>query len=180
MNNALHQARTGGSALLLTEFGAETNVADLREVVGLADQHGISWLEWAYCACGDPTGSGQAESLVRNAHRPPRGANLNSSTLRALDEPYPQVVSGTPLTSSFDPATRTFHLRYTTRSPTGRRFGRGARSRIYLPRLQYGSGYHVLVRGGRAVSKPNATVLVIATGSHRHAVTVTVRPAGRH
>jgi endoglycosylceramidase len=175
IDNALHQARTAGSALLLSEFGAETNIVDLREVVSLADAHDISWLEWAYCACGDPTGSGQAESLVLNAHRPPRGSNINHTTLAALDEPYPQLVSGTPESSAYDPASNKFSFRYSTRGPTGRRFGRGALTRIYTSPLHYPNGYRVTVHGARVVSRPKARELVLAQSRRAGQVVVTIR-----
>lgn len=178
MANALHQAKTTGSALLLSEFGAERNVADLREVVDLADSHGISWLEWAYCDCGDPTGSGSAEALVLDPRRPPRGSNVAHSTLQALDEPYAQLVSGTPTAMSYDPATDVFRLRYDTRSPGRRRFGAGARSRIYVPPLHYRHGYRVRVDGARVVSGRDAAHLVLAQRHRRtRAVTVVVHPA---
>jgi endoglycosylceramidase len=175
--NALTEATRTGNALLLSEFGAETDVTDLREIVDLADAHGISWLEWAYCACGDPTGSGQAESLVLNAHRPPRGSNVNRTTLATLDEPYPQLVSGTPRRSSFNPSTAAFTVTYSTRSPTGRQFVAGARTRIWIPSLHYRHGYRVRVHGGRVASRRNAARLIVRQRGRPATVTVTVRPA---
>ena len=73
VDNALAQSAASGDALMLTEFGATTDEAELREILSLADAHGIPWLEWAYCACGDPTGSGDAEALVYDPAKPPVG-----------------------------------------------------------------------------------------------------------
>ena len=39
-----------------TEFGATNNVLrPPNQVVALADRHMVSWLEWMYCGCNDPT-----------------------------------------------------------------------------------------------------------------------------
>lgn len=175
MANALHQADAYGSALMLTEFGAETDPVDLREVMGLADAHFISWLEWAYCDCGDPTGAGQAEALVYDTHKAPRGANVDQATLAVFDEPYPQLVSGTPLSMSYDPASDAFTLKYSTTSPTGHRFAADARTRIYASPLHYPHGYRVAVRGGRIVADGSA-YLTVAAFARSRTVTVSLTP----
>ena len=47
LENALARSAHTGDALMMTEFGATDDLADLRRVVRLADDHGISWIEWA-------------------------------------------------------------------------------------------------------------------------------------
>ena len=89
---------------------------DLGRVVATADANQLSWIEWSYCGCQDPTGSipPRTEALVYDASRPGTGANINLAKLKVLAEPYPRVVSGTPLSYSFDRATGTCLL-YTSR-----------------------------------------------------------------
>lgn len=140
--------------------------------MGLADSHEISWLEWAYCDCGDPTGSGQAEAMIYDTHKAPSGSNIDQQTLQVLDEPYPQVVSGTPQSMSYDAASGVFDFTYSTRSPSGRSFDTGARTVIYTSPLHYPHGYRVSVRGGHVVGEPGRPYLVIAQDGQARAVTV--------
>ncbi|MGN6475124.1 MAG: cellulase family glycosylhydrolase, partial [Mycobacteriales bacterium] len=176
MANAIHQGDTYGTALMLTEFGAETDVTDLREVMGLADSHAISWLEWAYCDCGDPTGAGQNEAMVFDTHKAPRGKNINQTTLRVFDEPYAPLVSGTPLATSYDPGTNVFTLRYSTRSPEGRQFGTGARTLVYTSPLHYPHGYRVTVTNGHVVGDASGSYLKVAQSPSAKTVTLRLRP----
>jgi endoglycosylceramidase len=175
MSNAMHQAATAGSVLLLTEFGASTDLGDIGEILSLADAHDISWLEWAYCDCGDPTGNGMKEAMVFDTHKAPRGANVNHSTLRLLDEPYPQLVSGTPTSTSFDTSSNVLHVSWSTRSPTGHGFGAGARTRIYTSPLHYPHGYTVTVRGARVIGAATGPYLVLAQRAGADDVSVTLR-----
>ncbi len=96
--NALARVAKTGDALLETEFGATTNPQILVPAVQRADRNMVSWLEWAYCGCNDPTtsGPGAQQAIVLDPSKPPRGSNLNLPTLRILVEPYPQLVAGTP------------------------------------------------------------------------------------
>ncbi|HVA60444.1 MAG TPA: cellulase family glycosylhydrolase [Mycobacteriales bacterium] len=178
VGNALSQAGTSGDALLLTEFGATTDVAELDEVVGLADAHSVPWLEWAYCACGDPTGAGSAEALVYDPQKPPIGANVDQTTLRALDEPYPQAVAGTPLGYHFDPVSATFTLRYVAGRPGGGRYPPGTTTTVYVPALQYPHGYRTRVSGARVVSAPGASSLALTIEPGAAVVTLTITPGG--
>lgn len=174
MANAMHQADTYGSALLLTEFGSSTDVGDIHEILSLADSHSISWLEWAYCDCGDPTGSGQKEAMVFDTHKAPSGSNIDHATLRLLDEPYAQLVSGTPQSSSYDAASDVFSLRFSTTSPAGHAFVAGARTSIYTSPLHYPHGYRVTVTGGHVVGDASGPHLVVAQDAGAHTVTVTI------
>jgi endoglycosylceramidase len=176
--NALAQAKTSGDALLLSEFGATTDTTELDEILGLSAAHDIPWLEWAYCACGDPTGNGQNEALVLDPAKPPTGSNVNHTTLAVLDQPYPQRVAGTPGAFSYDAGTRTFRFGYTTRSVvTGRPMRPGVPTRIWVGSMHYPHGYVAAVRGGRVVSRPGARVLLVVASRGASAVLVTVTPA---
>jgi endoglycosylceramidase len=172
INDGVKQATATGDAALLTEFGATTDTDELKAVEGYADGESVPWLEWAYCACDDPTGSGRVESLVYNPRRPPRHANVNHTTLPWLDEPYPQRIAGTPLGYSFDQATDTFRFRYSTQRPLSHRRTRG-RTIIYTSPLHYRHGYRVTTKGGRVVRK-GARHLAVRPNAHAKTVTVTL------
>jgi endoglycosylceramidase len=149
-DNADAHARRTGDALLLSEYGATDDVATLTRIANLADRHMVSWQEWHYCGCSDPTtsGPGDVQALVKDPAKPPRGTNVFWNKLRALARPYPQAVAGTPLRFSFNPDTRRFELVYTTKRADGRgRFCRGLTD-VFLPKVQYPRGYVAHAEGG--------------------------------
>ena len=181
MANALAHSRSTRVALMMTEFGATNDYQDLRRLARIADAHHLPWIEWAYCGCADPTGTvpPSTEALVYNPARPGTGANVNLAKLKALAEPYPRVVAGTPRAYAFSPGTRVFRLRYSTTGPNGRRFGPGSCTAVVVPPVQYPTGYGVTVHGGRVVSRAGAGVLEIASSGRAAIVTVMVRPTAR-
>jgi endoglycosylceramidase len=182
-SNALARVAKTGDALLETEFGATMDAQVLVPAVQRADRDMVSWLEWAYCGCSDPTtsGPGAQQAIVLDPRKPPTGSNLNLPTLRILVEPYPQLVSGTPVSWGFAPATKTFTLRYSTARANGHgRFPAGSVTEIATPALVYGGRYSVGVSGGAIVSRRGASVLRVAACRAAQAVSVTVRPGGRN
>ena len=176
--NALARSAVTGDALIETEFGASGNLADIARVEGLADAHAISWIEWAYCGCDDPTGTVPAsiEALVTDQSEPATGSNVDAAKLAVLAEPYPRATSGTPLAYSFDEATRTMTYRYSVTSPAKKRFGAGSCTAIVVPAVQYPDGYAVEVHGARVTSRPAAGVLTLDQ-LRSSSVTVEIRPA---
>lgn len=179
-NAAEHVAETR-EATMMTEFGATNDTATLETVVRLADQNMVPWLEWAYCGCNDPTtsGPGDEQAIVRDPSKPPTGANVVMPTLRALVEPYPQLISGTPLSWGFDPSSRVFRFRYgTARASDHGRFRTGARTAIATPALVYAGRYAVRVKGGAVVSGRGTPVLEIAACRRARTITVTVSASG--
>jgi endoglycosylceramidase len=181
-SNAVNHVASTGEAVMETEFGATDDTAYLTDMVQRADRFMVPWLEWAYCGCGDPTtsGPGDKQAIVRDPTKPPTGSNLVQPTLHALAEPYPQVISGTPSSWGFTPATRTLSVRYsTTRVSSGSRFPSGSITEIATPALVYGGHYGARVNGGAVVSKPGASVLQVAECPGARSISVTVAPAGR-
>jgi endoglycosylceramidase len=180
-DNADDVARTTNRALMMTEFGATDDLDDMERVIELADQHMVSWLEWAYCGCADPTGSipPLVEALVKNPAKPPRDANVKRAKLKTLVRPYPQAVAGTPKSFGFDPATRVFRLRFSTKAPAGRRLPRSAKTVVFVPHLQYPNGYRVTVAGAKVVSRAGAQRLKLRRGRQAAEVSVTVAPKRR-
>lgn len=161
---------------MLTEFGATRDVANLTEVVQLADQLKIGWLEWAYTGNDITSQNSAAQALVLDPNQPPAGANVVQSTLAVLAEPYPQAIAGTPIAWSF--ANRVFTLSYrTTRVGSLFAFGPGAETDVAVPAVQYPGGYTVAATGATVVSAPNAPVLRIVSKPGAATITLTVSPA---
>jgi endoglycosylceramidase len=164
----------------MTEFGASSDQTAIAAPMQGADGNLIGWTEWAYSSQGDITTSASppsSESLVFNPELPPTGTNVNVANLDTLAEPYPQLVSGTPTSYSFDNGT--FAFSYSTAEPDGLgSFLAGSHTTISVPGVEFPDGYQVSVTGGEVVSAPNAAELVIASSSGASTVTVTVSPAG--
>lgn len=158
---------------LLTEFGATNDLANIASVVSLADKYRTGWLEWAYTGNDKTSASPNGQALVLDPGRPPTGSNVLTDKLKALAEPYPQVVAGTP--SSWSYVSGVFTLRYSTARVDGTGwFPTGARTVVAVPAIQFPSGYRVTVQGARVVSAANAPTLVLAAGSGATDVSVTV------
>jgi endoglycosylceramidase len=138
----------------------------------------MPWTEWAYCACGDPTTSASppdAEGVVHDPSKPPTGANVAASTLRALARPFPWAVAGTPQLFGFNPKTGVFQLRFSTVRPNRHgRFRAGSCTKVLLPALQYPHGYRVRLHGGHRISAGGAGVLEVASLKGAKTITVTV------
>jgi endoglycosylceramidase len=178
ISNAIARSSATGDAALLTEFGATNDTSVLTRVADEADAQQMPWIEWAYCGCGDPTTSASpptAQALVIDPSKPPRGSNVQTSTLRALARPYPRVVAGTP--KSFGFSQGKFRLSYSTRRASGHgRFKPGSRTEVFVPALRYPHGYRARVHGARVVSKAGTGLLVLASRRGAKAVTLTVTP----
>jgi len=180
VGNAETYADAQGIPAFMTEFGATSDQSEISAPMQGADQHLIGWTEWAYSGQGDISTSANppsSESLVYNPEDPPIGANVNTANLDTLAEPYPQVISGTPDSYSFDNGT--FSFSYSTEEADGLgSFPAGSQTTIAVPTVEFPDGYQVSVTGGDVVSAPNAAELVIASNAGASAVTVTVSPAG--
>ncbi|MBU9762536.1 glycoside hydrolase family 5 protein [Mycobacterium sp. TNTM28] len=161
---------------IMGEFGATSDPDALADETRAADAKQISWANWAYTGVGEITSSASPtdQSLVYDPSLPPVGDNVNSSNLKVLSKPYPQVVSGTPQgwTVSED---GTFNFTYSTARVDGSGdFAAGSQTIISTPTVQYPNGYQVTVTGGHVVSAPNDPRLVIASDPGATVVTVTV------
>jgi endoglycosylceramidase len=179
LENALARSAATGDALLLSEFGATDDLSALHQLVADADTDQISWIEWSYCGCGNPTGTipPSIEGLVSDPRLAGTGANVDAAKLAVLAEPYPRVVSGTPESYSFDLGSHTFEFRYTTSSPTGKAFPAGSCTAVVIPRFQFPHGYDVSVTGAKVTSSVGAGVVTLSqTGPLVHAVSVVIRP----
>ena len=179
VGNAESYAQAHGIPLFMSEFGATSDQASILGPMQGADQHLIGWTEWAYSSQGDITTSASppdSESLVYNPELPPTGDNVNTANLETLAEPYPQLVSGTPESYSFEGGV--LHFSYSTDEPDGLgSFPPGSDTSIAIPSVEFPHGYTVSVIGGDVSSLPNAAELVItSTGASTISVTVSAAP----
>ena len=163
---------------MLSEFGATDDVGELTRIANLADRHKVSWQEWHYCGCDDPTtsGPGDIQALVKDPALPPRGTNVFWGKLRALARPYPQAIAGVPLRFSFQPGTGRFELVYKTSLPGGRQ-ATNRLTDVFLPAIHYPHGYAAKAVGGTLARVSGGRHLVVRAnpGAERVAVTVTKR-----
>jgi endoglycosylceramidase len=163
--NAEAHSQQTGAALLMTEFGDTDQPEIHSRVADLADRFMVGWTDWAYM--------GSTGQVKIDDSKPPRPDNVRRERLDAVVRPYPQLVAGTPLEYGWDGDR--FELSFTTRSAAGsRRFGRGARSEIVVPRARFPHGYGVEVTGAKVASTPRAKLLVLRTCPRVRSVEVTV------
>jgi endoglycosylceramidase len=175
--NAAAREAQSGDGLLMDEWGNTNNTTTIERIAAEADQHMVGWSYWAYEDCCNSLGA-----VVRNGAEDPEAAgNLNVPVLEALVRPYPQLTSGTPMSWSFDPASKTFRFKYSTTGVDGRRFAAGSPTEVFIPQLQYTHGYRVAVTGADISSKPTAGRLLLCSrrGATEVSVSITSSTAGR-
>jgi endoglycosylceramidase len=179
VGNAEAYAEAQGIPAFMTEFGATSDQTAIAAPMQGADSNLIGWTEWAYSSQGDITTTASppsSESLVFNPELPPTGTNVNTANLDTLAEPYPQVISGTPTSFSFENGT--FDFSYSTEEADGLgSFAAGSQTTISVPTVEFPNGYDVSVTGGTVASAPDAPELVIASDNDVSTVTVVVTPA---
>ena len=180
---ALAQVKKSKQAVFATEFGAIGNPDEIIDEVQRLDRNMVPWTHWAYWDGGTTTTPyddtcDTCSTMIRSTELPPTGTNVVSGMERALTEPYPYVVAGTPTKYGYDFDTHVFTAAYsTTRAGTKVRFVPGSRTVIETPAYDYPDGYIVKVKGAKVVSQPNAAHLVLASKKGAKKVTVTVTPS---
>ena len=150
-----------GPAWFMSEFGATTSDPLMERLTRIADELQLGWTYWQWKYYDDPTGS-SAEALVNQD-------GTYAPTVQALTRVYPQAIAGTPVSYSYDPKKREFHLFYVPKSTVD------APTVIFVPTTQsYPNGYRVQVVGGTVDSKPGASHVVVANDAGAATVTVTI------
>jgi len=176
-NAEAHSASTG-DALLMTEFGATDDPAIAGRVADAADQSRIGWDFWAYINEYDGT-QYPSQNILLDMHKPPTPDNLNQPLLNALERAYPQVTAGTPLSYSFDPATRRFEYSYSTRAPDGRSFAGSAQpTEIFVPARYFGPGYGVALSGAEVSGGLGTSLLRLRSCPDQPTVHVVITASG--
>jgi endoglycosylceramidase len=152
------------------------DLANITEMTSLANKYRTGWLEWAYTGNDKTSASPAGQALVLDPSKPPTGDNVLTDKLKALAEPYPQVVAGTPTSWSF--TNGAFRLTFGTARADGHgAFGAGAQTAIAVPAVQFPGGYQVSVTGAIITSAPNASTLRLATQAGATSVQVTISSA---
>ncbi len=152
-----------GPAWFMSEFGATTSAPLMDRLTAIADELQLGWTYWQWKYYDDPTGS-SAEALVQADGR-------LAATATSLSRVYPQAVAGTPISYSYVPTTREFHLLYVPDPRVD------APTVIFVPTARsYPTGYQVQVLGGEVQSAPGADHLVVANATGAASVSVTVLP----
>lgn len=168
---ALAVASTKSAAILNTEWSNSNDPDEITGQAGDFDAHLVPWLAWA---------RGRFEALVdagaSGPSRPdePKDREL---VLRAYARPYPAATAGTPLAFSFDADAGVLRYRWSPRGPDGLDRSR-LPTEIRMPAPSFPSGYRVVARGGRVVSRPNAPMLVVRAARPDHDVEVNVWRVG--
>ena len=179
VNNAEGYSQAHDIPAFLSEFGASSTRSTIAAPLDDADNDNMGWTEWAFTGDNDITTSTSPtsdEALVYNPELPPTGDNVNTATLDTLAQPYPQEISGTPGSYSFDNGV--FQFTYSTEMASGSGdFPAGSQTTISVPAVEFPDGYTVSVTGGEVVSAPDAAELVIASNSGASTISVTVSPA---
>lgn len=168
LSNAIEHSASTGNPLLLTEFGATMDAPTIADKVDQYDRSMMPWMFWSY-----------TRYMVRLAADgtllPATDANLNPPIVDVLTRPYPKLVSGTPISWSFDPGSRVFAMRYAAARADGSgAFPAGSETEIAVPALSYPGGYGVEIDGGTVLSAPGATVLRVAACAGVSVVGVTI------
>jgi endoglycosylceramidase len=177
--NAAAQAARFGDALMITEFGATDDLGILDRVADEADRVMVSWQNWTYynAQSGGRPVIPRTKSIIVDPLLPPTADNVNQDKLDVLARPFPRLVAGTPEEWSFDEATRTFDLTYSTATVSGRRLPPGARTEVFLPARHYPQGYEVQLEGARTVGYARDGVLKLRALPRAERVHLTVTPA---
>lgn len=159
-----HTDQPGGPAWIMDEFGASNNAPPSAAAVDAAEGMNLSWAFWSAMQLHDPTGGNAFEGLLDQRTRQP-----DPALAEALAVPYPWATAGSPGPESFDRLTQTYRYRYlvdrSIRAPT----------EIEVPPWTYPFGYTVSVRGGRVVSAPDASLLLLRADRHSTHVRLTLR-----
>lgn len=135
------------------------------------DETLASYLIWNYTADntnaeGDHWSQEDFSIYSPDQRSNPADTNSGGRTLKQVVRPYPIATAGTPVSMSFDPASRVFEYCFGA-DPKVK-----AETVIFVPQYQYPRGYRVEVKNARYAMQPKRSRLLIIGG--RGAVTVRI------
>lgn len=176
--DAQNYQKLSGSAILMTEFGANPDPDNWREVLSLSDSNLMSWMFWAYSnnppykimpVAGFGTDGGQ-QGLVYDLSKPMdanltdanksivRDVNLDVARVEAISRPYPQWTAGIPQELDYNTSTNILTFKWSFKDYKGK----NAKTELFVPKHSYPKGYKVTTQNCRVISRPyNNTKLVV-------------------
>lgn len=182
---ASQHVATTHSVPLMTEFGAAvTDVDQFNQIVELADQYQMSWIEWAYTnnpiykfsrAPGVPNDQ-REQGIVYDATLPLEGKNVKWDRLFILSRVYPQIVAGHIRQYQFISKTKLFTLTFDTKDFQGKFISSNPYSKIFIPHFIYPKGYKIELQGASIVNFPDKQYLIIKNDVHSNIVNVLISP----
>lgn len=158
-NNAQAVVDRINTPSLMTEFGADDDFPDIKQVADMADSRLTGWQYWAYKKFNDPTTQSTDQGIFMSDWNL---GSVKTGKLRVLERAYPQATSGIPKSLYFNTDTAALSYRYIPRNQPGVASGAiSLRTEIYMPALHYPRGYSLNISGARVISAPNARLLMI-------------------
>jgi endoglycosylceramidase len=173
------QAAKYDDSVLMTEWGATDDLRELESNAELAEQHMMSWQQWAYWTEEPSNANGKPhDSILRTIGEAPTGDNVKWQRVAVSARVRPDAIAGTPTSWSFKPTPKRFDLAYSTLLPgqTVARFPEGSETTIEVPVAHYPGDYAVSVSGGRVTSEPGARHVSLASCPGATNVKVTILP----
>ncbi len=159
--NASQHVAITGSVPLMTEFGAALTTTDqFSQIVELADQYNMSWMEWAYTnnpgykiavvphVPADP----KEQGIVYDAKFPLKNKNVKWDRLYILSRVYPEIVAGKIYNYQYISSSKRFTLKFATKDSMRKMISTNPYSKIIIPPYIYPHGYTVQVEGAKIIS----------------------------
>src|SRR3990167_1413705 len=192
---AAKQQTLNQAALLMSEFGAGTlDATQMKDMLGIADQLNLSWIEWAYSnnpiykfsawpggLPTDPTKQGIVYDLKafvsEQCSTNKRCTAVNWPLLSALERPYPRYIAGTVEGGgySYDPVSRIVLLSFSKNSAHAAA-SESAITEIYLPIATYPQGYTLELEGVTRLPESTPTRLLLKNNASGDRVSVRITP----
>ncbi len=182
---AVQHVTASASVPLMTEFGAAvTNTDQFNQIVELADQYQMSWIEWAYTnnplykfarAPGVPNDQ-REQGIVYDATLPLKGNNVKWDRLFVLSRVYPQIVAGHIRKYQFIAKTKLFTLTFDVKNAMGNRISSNPYSQIFIPEFIYPNGYKIQIQGASIVALSDKRYLILKNDNRSDTVNVMLSP----
>lgn len=161
---------------IVSEFGGNDADAEYSHEVDLMGSRFLTWMYWMYYNYPTDPANFPTQGLLLNDDEPGSTSNVSSAKLSALVVPYAQAIAGTPKMYAFDRTSNVMTLSYTTRAVPGARLARGAETQIFVPQLDYPTGYRVTVTGARVTSSATSPWVELAATRGARSVSVMIAP----